>query len=120
MEEVTPVTATEASQLAPEEIYDKKKEDVKGATEKTDGERKHERRQKKIKKKFAAKERERKEKIKVNSGKVSKSSNKQAINQLKKGTRNTIVNEKHSSEKGVKSSNVFFNKLQDEVKRKYY
>merc|ERR1711881_731936 len=56
MVEVAPITVTEASQLAPEELH--KKKEVVGASEKTDEERKRDRRKKKIKKKFAAKERE--------------------------------------------------------------
>ena len=106
---------SEASQLAPEEIFDKKSRDIKGDGEKTDTDRKHERRQKKIKKKFAAKDKERKDKLKVQSGKVDKSSKKEAIAQLKKGVRNTIVNEKNSA-KSVKSSSEFFNRLQTEIK----
>lgn len=116
MEEITPITMTESSQLAPEEIFDKKKGDVKGSTEKTETDRKHERREKKTKKKFAVKEKDRKEKLKIKAGKVVKSSKKKAIDQLKKGTRNTIVNEKTTSSKTVKSSNEFFNRLQDEAK----
>merc|ERR1719318_1860270 len=59
MEEVAPITLTDASQLAPEEVH--KKKEVVGDSEKTEEERKRERRKKKIKKKFAAKEREAKE-----------------------------------------------------------
>jgi len=116
MEEITPITMTESSQLAPEEIFDKKKGDVKGSTEKTETDRKHERREKKTKKKFAVKEKDRKEKLKIKAGKVVKSSKKKAMDQLKKGTRNTIVNEKTTSSKTVKSSSEFFNRLQDEAK----
>ncbi|XP_012558082.1 U3 small nucleolar ribonucleoprotein protein MPP10 isoform X1 [Hydra vulgaris] len=116
MEEVTPITMSEASQLAPEEIFDKKTRDIKGEGEKSETDRKHERRQKKIKKKFAVKEKERKEKLKVQSGKIDKSSSKKAaVAQLKKGVRNTIVNEKNS-DKSIKSSSDFFNRLQTEVK----
>ncbi|XP_057301568.1 U3 small nucleolar ribonucleoprotein protein MPP10-like [Hydractinia symbiolongicarpus] len=117
MEEVTPITMTTATQLAPEELYDKKKGDVKGDGEKTAEDRKRERRQKKIKKKFASKEKEKKEKLKAKSGNIAKSSTKTAIDMLKKGTRNTIVSEKNAAVKSVKSSNEFFTRLQDEAKK---
>lgn len=114
MEEVTPITMSKTSQMAPEEIFEKKKGDVVGATEKTDEDRKRERRQKKIKKKFAVKEREAKEALKAKT--TGKSSKKKAVEQLKKGVRNTIINEKESaSNKAMKSSSQFFSKLQDEV-----
>lgn len=118
MEEVTPITMTQSSQMAPEEIYEKKRGDVIGDGEKTAEDRKRERRQKKIKKKFAVKERDRKEALKAKTG--VKGTKKKALDQLKKGVRNTIINEKHSddSKKAVKSSNQFFNKLQDEVTKK--
>jgi len=113
MEEVLPITMTDASQLAPEEILEKKKGELVGEEERTDEDRKRDRRQKKIKKKFAAKAREKKEK----AGKVAKSDRKQAVDALAKGVRNTIVDAKSSkSDKPVKGSNDFFNKLQDEVK----
>lgn len=115
MEEVTPLTMTEATQMAPEEIYEKKKGDVVGDGEKTKEDRNRERRTKKIKMKFASKEKERKEEMKAKTD--SKSMKKKAIEQLKKGVRNTIIKEQESSKgaKGVKSSSAFFNKLQDEV-----
>jgi len=113
MEEVLPITATEASQLAPEEIMEKKKGELVGDEERTEEDRKRDRRQKKIKKKFAAKAREKKEK----AGKVPKSDHKQAIDTLKKGARNTMVDSKSGkADKPVKGSSDFFNKLQDEVK----
>jgi len=115
MEEVLPITMTDSSQLAPEEVKEKTKGGLVGDEEKEDGDRKRDRRQKKIKKKFAVKEREKKEK----AGKVAKSDRKQAVDTLKKGVRNTIVNSKTSSTDNnpVKGSADFFNKLQDEVKR---
>ena len=116
MEEVTPITVAESMQMAPEEIYDKARGDVKGSSEKSVSDRKHERRQKKIKKKFAAKEKERKEKLKIKSGKVVKTSKKKVIDQLKKNSRNTIVNSKSGADKNIRASNEFFNRLQDEVR----
>ena len=118
MEEILPITMTDASQLAPEEVFEKKKGELVGAEEKTDEDRKRERRQKKIKKKFAVKAKEKKEKLKgQKSGKIAKSVGKQAIDSLKKNVRNTIVNGNRSSQKNVQSSSQFFNKLQDEVKK---
>lgn len=116
MEEVTPITVAESTQMAPEEIYDKARSDVKGSSEKSVSDKKHERRQKKIKKKFAVKEKERKEKLKLKSGKVVKTSKKKVIGQLKKNSRNTIVNSKSAADKNIRASNEFFNRLQDEVR----
>ena len=101
MEEVTPITVAESTQMAPEEIYDKARSDVKGSSEKSVSDKKHERRQKKIKKKFAVKEKERKEKLKLKSGKVVKTSKKKVIDQLKKNSRNTIVNSKSAADKNI-------------------
>lgn len=117
MEEVTPITMTTASQLAPEEIYDKKKGDVKAGGEKTESDRKRERRQKKLKERFACKEREREAKVKTRAGKITKSLKKAAVDVLKKGARNTIVSEKNMREKSVKSSSDFFARLQNEAKK---
>ncbi|XP_066925619.1 U3 small nucleolar ribonucleoprotein protein MPP10-like [Clytia hemisphaerica] len=117
MEEVTPITMTSASQMAPEEVHEKKKGDVIGEGEKSTEDRKRERRQKKIKKKFAVKEREKKEALKAKT--TGKTSKKKAVEQLKKGVRNTVLTEKSSvSSKGLTSSTQFFNKLQDEVSKK--
>jgi len=118
MEEVLPITMSDASQLAPEEVFEKKKGELVNDAEKTNGDRKRNRRQKKIKKKFSAKERERKEKLKgQKAGKIAKSERKQAMDSLKKGVRNTILNSnKIDAKSNIKSSNEFFNKLQNEVK----
>lgn len=116
VEEVTPITVAESTQMAPEEIYDKARGDIKGSSEKSASDKKQERRQKKLKKKFAIKEKERKEKLKVKSGKVVKTSKKKVIDQLKKNSRNTIVNSKSSADKNIRASNEFFDRLQDEVR----
>ena len=121
MEEVTPITMTTASQMAPEEIFEKKKGEVLGDDEKTAEDRKRQRRQKKIKKRFAAQEKEKKEAMKVKtSGKTTK---RKAVEQLKKGVRNTLVSEQQqrgegNTTKNLTSSTQFFNKLQDEVTKK--
>jgi len=49
-----------------------------------------------------------------------KSTKKKALDQLKKGVRNTIINEKNIEvgKKSMASSTQFFNKLQDEVSKK--
>lgn len=122
MEEVTPITMTSASQMAPEEIFEKKKGERVGEGEKSTEDRKRERRQKKIKKKFASKEKEKKESLKAKS--TGKSSKKKAVEQLKKGMRNTLVSEQNKNGgevaggKSFTSSTNFFNKLQDEVTKK--
>lgn len=121
MEEITPITMATASQMAPEEIFEKKKGDIVGDDEKTAEDRKRQRRQKKIKKKFAAQEKEKKETLKAKT--TGKTTKKKAVEQLKKGVRNTIVGEQKGSgggsvTKNLTSSTQFFNKLQDEVTKK--
>jgi len=120
MEEVTPAATSDAAQLAPEELHEKKR-DLTEESERTSEERKRLRRKKKIKKKFAAKEREKKLQAKADAGDARAmkiTSQKKAVAALQKSSRNTIVG---SSSSGVsvatpKSSSDFFNRLQNDVR----
>lgn len=120
MEEVAPVSVSDAMMLAPEEVHEKKKEQ-KGSTEKTDTDRKRERRAKKRRQHERAVTREKRSKLmeKLNPGLGNKYSKKAALNKLEKdqtSTKNVSVLRDGSSDKPVKSSSAFFSRLQDEVR----
>ncbi|XP_028145478.1 U3 small nucleolar ribonucleoprotein protein MPP10 [Diabrotica virgifera virgifera] len=107
MEEVAPVTANEASLLAPEEIRNKTKGDILGASEKSKTDKKRERRKKKLKQKHHIKT--------INKNLISKGKSKGKktdINVLKH--RNTHKMDE-SSTKSIKSSKAFFNQLQEQA-----
>lgn len=84
MEEVIPVNVSDATLLAPEEVYDKKRGDVKVAAEMSAEERKRLRAQKKKlnKKERQLKEREQKVIQKLNPGMVKKQSKAKAVKEL--------------------------------------
>lgn len=110
MEEVTPITMSDATQLAPEEIYQKNKTEIVGDTEKTDQNRANARRKKKAQKKAHAKERKAKEAIGVDS-------KSKAVSKLKKSSKSSFVTDKTAVDTStLKSSSKFFNELQNEVK----
>ena len=102
--------STEA-RLAPEEIYDKEKGDVKGPGEKTSTDRKRERREKKARKKEIIKNKEKK----MKQG-ISKQSKKAALETVKKNKRSMKIGEAENElGKTLKSSTAFFNQLQENV-----
>lgn len=70
MEEYTPVNVNEAALLAPEEIYNKQKTEIKAQTEMTKQDRTRKRRLKKAKQRTAAKHKEKIQKVieKTNPG----------------------------------------------------
>ncbi|KAI8047676.1 U3 small nucleolar ribonucleoprotein complex, subunit Mpp10 [Gilbertella persicaria] len=112
MEEVTPVNVSEATLLAPEEVYDKKRGDVKAASEMDQDERKRLRAQKK---KLKRKEREMKERElkvmkKYNPHMGEKQSKKKAVKELL-GQKNVTVigkdGQKKSTSKAVTSASLF-------------
>eukprot|EP00112_Aurelia_sp_Birch-Aquarium-sp1_P006456 Seg1713.4 transcript_id=Seg1713.4/GoldUCD/mRNA.D3Y31 product="U3 small nucleolar ribonucleoprotein MPP10" protein_id=Seg1713.4/GoldUCD/D3Y31 len=110
VEEFTPVTVSTEARLAPEEIYDKEKGEVKGQGEKTATDRKRERREKKAKKKEIIKIKEKK----LKQG--SKQSKKAALETVKKNKRSMKIAEAaNESGKTLKSSTAFFNQLQENV-----
>ena len=119
IEEFTPVTVSNENMLAPEEIYDKKKSDIKGQDEKSVTDRKRERREKKLKKKEIAKKKERKLQERKSRGINVKENKEDAIRMLKKSSRNTkIVREDDELKKTLKSSSAFFSQLQENVEKR--
>ncbi|KAM9825239.1 U3 small nucleolar ribonucleoprotein MPP10 [Syngnathus typhle] len=121
IEEVAPVTASDATLLAPEEIKEKNKAgDILGATEKTSTDKKRERRLKKKVKHFKIKEKEKKQKLKEASKasenkKPSKEQAKEDLKKLTKGGKATILKDE-GRDKALRSSQAFFSQLQDQVK----
>ncbi|XP_061671508.1 U3 small nucleolar ribonucleoprotein protein MPP10 [Syngnathoides biaculeatus] len=121
MEEVAPVTASEATLLAPEEIKEKNKAgDVVGDSEKTSTDKKRERRHKKKVKHFKIKEKEKKQKLREASkaGESKRQSKAQATEQMRKlakGGKTTILKD-DGKDKALRSSQAFFSQLQDQVK----
>ena len=71
IEECTPVNVSETALLAPEEVYDKQRVEVKSREEMTQQDRNRERRAKKRKQRLAAKEKAKIQKVieKTNPGK---------------------------------------------------
>jgi len=117
MEESTPITVSNSSMLAPEEIYDKKRSDLKGENERTATDKKRERRKKKIRKRVIAKAKERKlkEKEMKNPGMVAKASQRAALQKLSKSKRVAIAGGEFG--KSLKSSTAFFTHLQENVRK---
>ncbi|XP_056227261.1 U3 small nucleolar ribonucleoprotein protein MPP10 [Seriola aureovittata] len=121
MEEVAPVSASDATLLAPEEIKEKSKAgDVLGDTEKTSTDKKRERRHKKKVKRIKIKEKEQRQKLKEASKtgenkKPSKAEVTENLKKLTKGGKATILKDE-GKDKALKSSQAFFSQLQDQVK----
>uniref|UniRef100_A0A0K2UEK6 U3 small nucleolar ribonucleoprotein protein MPP10 n=1 Tax=Lepeophtheirus salmonis TaxID=72036 RepID=A0A0K2UEK6_LEPSM len=117
MEEVAPIGVSEETLLAPQEIADKSKNCEIGKDERTDTDKKRERRKKKHVQKLKA---ERQEKLvqNINPGLGNKYAKEKALKTLKdaekKGHNVKILSNDSSS---VKSSSSFFDKLQNEVKK---
>uniref|UniRef100_A0A1C7NIF8 U3 small nucleolar ribonucleoprotein protein MPP10 n=1 Tax=Choanephora cucurbitarum TaxID=101091 RepID=A0A1C7NIF8_9FUNG len=112
MEEVTPVNVSDATLLAPEEIYDKKRTDVKAVTEMDQAERKRLRAQKKKmkRKERDMKERELKVMQKYNPKVGEKQSKQKAVKELL-GQKNVTVigkdGQKKTNTKTVTSASLF-------------
>lgn len=120
MEEVAPVSVSDAALLAPEEIKEKNKAgDLKTAAEKTATDKKRERRKKKYQKRLKIKEKEKRKKLlEKNNPDQSKSSRAAASEKLKQLTKTGKVSllKDERKDKPLKSSQAFFSKLQDQVK----
>ncbi|XP_077419628.1 U3 small nucleolar ribonucleoprotein MPP10 [Vanacampus margaritifer] len=121
MEEVAPVTASDATLLAPEEIKEKNKAgDIVGDSEKTPTDKKRERRLKKKVKHFKIKEKEKKNKLKEASKagenkKPTKAQAREDLKKLTKGGKASILKDE-GKDKALRSSQAFFSQLQDQVK----
>ncbi|XP_022623551.1 U3 small nucleolar ribonucleoprotein protein MPP10 [Seriola dumerili] len=121
MEEVAPVSTSDATLLAPEEIKEKSKAgDVLGDTEKTSTDKKRERRHKKKVKRIKIKEKEQRQKLKEASKtgenkKPSKAEVTENLKKLTKGGKATILKDE-GKDKALRSSQAFFSQLQDQVK----
>ncbi|XP_070757999.1 U3 small nucleolar ribonucleoprotein protein MPP10 isoform X2 [Enoplosus armatus] len=121
MEEVAPVSASDATLLAPEEIKEKNKAgDILGDTEKTSTDKKRERRHKKTVKRLKIKEKEKRQKLKEatttgENKKPSKAEVTENLKKLTKGGKATILKDE-GKDKALRSSQAFFSQLQDQVK----
>ncbi|XP_068568904.1 U3 small nucleolar ribonucleoprotein protein MPP10 [Cebidichthys violaceus] len=121
MEEVAPVSASDATLLAPEEIKEKNKAgDILGDTEKTSTDKKRDRRHKKAVKRLNIKAKEKRQKLKEASGtgenrKLSKAEVTENLKKLTKGGKARILKDE-GKDKALRSSQAFFSELQDQVK----
>ncbi|XP_046898502.1 U3 small nucleolar ribonucleoprotein protein MPP10 [Hypomesus transpacificus] len=121
MEEVAPVSASDATLLAPEEVKEKNKAgDMLGDSEKTSTDKKRERRKKKVVKRLKIKDKERKQKLKEASQsgenrKISKAEVAENLKKLTKGGKATLLKDE-GKDKALRSSQAFFSQLQDQVK----
>uniref|UniRef100_A0A3P9KYF7 U3 small nucleolar ribonucleoprotein protein MPP10 n=1 Tax=Oryzias latipes TaxID=8090 RepID=A0A3P9KYF7_ORYLA len=121
MEEVAPVSTSDATLLAPEEIKDKNKAgDVLGDIERTKTDKKRERRHIKKVKRLKIKEKEKRQKVKEanktgESKKISKTEVAENLRKVTKGGKATILKDE-GKDKALRSSQAFFSQLQDQVK----
>ncbi|XP_041362617.1 U3 small nucleolar ribonucleoprotein protein MPP10-like [Gigantopelta aegis] len=120
MEEVAPVSVSDAKLLAPHEIQEKEKGELKGKQEKSVADRKRERRNKKAMKRQRRLDKEKREKVvsRMNPGLGNKYSKEKAMKDLEKQSKlakNVTVIKDSASRKAVGSSTAFFTQLQEEV-----
>ncbi|XP_028299102.1 U3 small nucleolar ribonucleoprotein MPP10 [Gouania willdenowi] len=121
MEEVAPVSTSDATLLAPEEIKEKNKAgEILGEAEKTPTDRNRERRKKKTLKRLKIKEKEKRQKLKEaaktgENKKQSKAEITENLKKLTKGGKATILKD-DGKDKALRSSQAFFSQLQDQVK----
>ncbi|XP_048338117.1 U3 small nucleolar ribonucleoprotein protein MPP10 [Sphaerodactylus townsendi] len=120
MEEVAPVSVSDAALLAPEEIKEKAKGgDVKTDAEKTATDKKRERRKKKLMKRIKLKEKEKRQKLLEGKAEQNPKLKKQvSAEQLKKLIKadGTSLLKDDGKDKALRSSRAFFSRLQDQVK----
>jgi len=120
VEEVAPVAASNVALLAPAEIVEKEKGELKEGEDRDKTDKNRERRDKKAKKRAVRKERENREKLidKINPGMGNKYSKQRALREVeeaeKQGKLSTIKDK--GDVRSMKSSTSFFSQLQEEVK----
>lgn len=120
VEEVAPVAASNVTLLAPAEVVEKEKGELKEGEDRDKTDKNRERRDKKSKKRAARKERENREKLidKINPGMGNKYSKERALREIEEAEKQgklTTIKDK-GDVKSVKSSISFFSQLQEEVK----
>ncbi|GFS10750.1 U3 small nucleolar ribonucleoprotein protein MPP10 [Elysia marginata] len=118
MEEVAPVATTDAQLLAPEEVKEKVRHDLKAVEERDSTDKKRDRRQKKKEKREKKKAKDAREKVveKMNPGLGNKYSKAKAIKKLEQISKfDKSVSLIKDDNKKLSSSSAFFNQLQEEV-----
>nr|SVE86871.1 EOG090X09DZ [Daphnia similis] len=118
MEEIAPVTVSDANLLAPQEVQDPTRGVLKGKTEKEKTDLLRERRKKKSAQRVRHKERERTEKAvdKANPGLGNKHAKARVLRNLQKAEKEgTVSLIKENRMKAPKSSTAFFRQLQEDV-----
>lgn len=115
MEEVAPVSTSDAALLAPEEVKAKPKADIIGKSERTETDKKRERRKKKQKQKHHAQEKLKREQTSNMGNKQSKEKSKKLLERVTK-EKNIEKMDESAGMKHLKSSTAFFNTLQEQVK----
>lgn len=114
MEEVAPVATSDAALLAPEEVKPKVRGDIIGKSERTETDKKRERRKKKAMQREHAVLKEKKNALGINN-KHSKEKAKKLLDDVTK-SRNVDKMDESTGSKSVKSSSAFFAQLEDQVK----
>ena len=107
MEEVAPIAMSDANLLAPQEIVDKKQSEEIGTTERTETDKKRDRRLKKQKNTRLV--------DKLNPGLGNKHSKKKVMKDLERAEKEGKLVTIKSKAKSLKSSTAFFNQLQNEA-----
>ncbi|XP_066096321.1 U3 small nucleolar ribonucleoprotein protein MPP10 [Saccopteryx bilineata] len=121
VEEVAPVSVSNAALLAPEEVKEKNKAgDIKSGAEKTATDKKRERRKRKQRKREKLKEKEKRRKLLEKAGvgqagQLSRAAATETLKQLARTGRAALLKDE-GKDKALKSSQAFFSKLQDQVK----
>merc|ERR1712025_1457966 len=121
MEEVAPVAASNATLLAPAEVVDTQKGELMDSKEKSETDRKRERREKKAKKSAIRRNKEKKAALEeaINPGglgnKYSKARAMKKVEEAEKQGKK-VETIKGKKDKALNSSTAFFSSLQDEVK----